>query len=50
MNFITQYLMYPNQRAMFNQVRIINPVNIKISNSLIKKNPLNSKNNQVDIY
>lgn len=49
MNFITRYLMYPNQRAMFKQVRIINPVNIKISNSLIKKTPLNSKNNQVDI-
>lgn len=29
--------MYPNQRAMFKQVRILNPVNIKISNSLIKK-------------
>lgn len=39
MNFITRYLMYPNQRAMFKQVRIINPVNIKIGNSLIK-NPL----------
>lgn len=37
MNFITRYLMYPNQRVMFKQVRIINPVNIKIGNSLIKK-------------
>lgn len=50
MNFITRYLMYPNQRAMFKQVRIINPVNIEISDSLIKTKPLNSKNNQVDIY
>lgn len=36
MNFITRYLIYPNQRAMFKQVRIINPVNIEISDSIIK--------------